>query len=60
MTRLCKFVLPLAAAATLAVPGIAFADCSPSHGATASMPAPESVAQTPTPATPAPMPGSNG
>lgn len=58
MTRLCKFVLPFAAAAALAAPGMALA-CD-YHGVSVSLPASESVAQTPAPSTPAPMPGSNG
>lgn len=58
MTRLCKFVLPLAAAAVLAAPGIVLA-CD-YHGVSASLPSSQSVAETPAPATPAPTPGSSG
>ena len=58
MMNLCKIILPLAAAAVLAVPGASFADCSAKHGATASLPSSQSVAEQPAPA---PMPsGGNG
>jgi len=49
MTSVCKIILPLAAAAVLAVPSVSFADCSAKHGATASLPSSQSVAEQPAP-----------
>lgn len=60
MSSVCKLLLPLAAAAALAIPSVSFADCSPGHGATASMPSSQSVAEQPVPSTPAIPPGNSG
>lgn len=58
MPSVCKFILPLAAAAALAVPGVSFA-CD-YHGATASIPSSQSVAEQPVPTPPATPPSGNG
>jgi len=55
-----KLILPVTAAAVLAIPGFAIADCSPSHGATASIPSSQSVAEQPAPTPPAAPSGGNG
>lgn len=60
MPSVCKFILPVAVAAVLAIPRVSFADCSPGHGATASMPSSQSVAEQPVPTPPATPPSGNG